>query len=1665
MLVSLPRPALVIFGLLALLVAALALPPDAAVGTTDTTPPTVSSVAITSNAGTDKTYKDGETIEVTFTFNEAIVVTAEPNSAPFITLTFKSQDSHATAHCAAHSTDNKKLVCSYTVKAGDGNSAGISIDANSLDLDPGVTIADTNGNSFTHAAIKDGVTTCDADNYLACLRHDAVTGGANHKVDASPVITFAPRITSNPGPDGIYTVGDKIDVTFSFSEPISITSSNLDLYLPQLNALTVGDKNRSVGCKALSGDTAKMICTYTVISSDGDVDGVSIVRAESVSRSDQHIELYNASIKDLTGNGLRDKQGNRITVGFIGIPDQPGHLVADDAGPTVDSIEITSTPANADEDGDGGVYKPGEEIIIAVEFNEGIIVTGTPRLIIRVGERGGPRLVASRTSTDRDATCARSLLSLKRLICRYTVVDGDEDTDGIAIPSNKLELPTDPSDSTKFIASIKDAKNDANLDHDSVTTQSGHKVGIANSAPKFEVKSVIRLVSEDAPVDTNLGPRVAAADRESDTLTYALSGTGSDDFKIDGAGQIKVARTPLSRPSYTLTVGVHDGKADDDTASNAVDDTATVAVTVTPDVVIWSGTLTVDDDGTHLGCSISDRDGLASCTAPRLDPQRFTFQGLVYRIDVFQLDTNKFLSVEFDRTVPDGLKTGALHVGNRTYAAARAAGLTVRQLAWLNTGLSWSDGDTVSVHLTVPGARTPAPPQPPRTPPQPPRTPQPPSTPGNSAPTFDEGESATRAIAENSAAGTAIGVPVRATDPDGDDLAYTLGGTDAASFDIDAGSGQLKVKAALDHETRSSYEVTVTVSDGKAADGSDDDSADDSITVAIEVAGSCGETITGDEPVSGTWAADCESAETGRGYARYYTFTTTEARDVTITLKSTVDTYLYLRSGASRSGAKVGENDDHGTLVSPAVACASAAGLGNTDSCITYPGLPAGDYTIEATTYAAGTTGSFTLTVSGLSDTTSGAGPGADTCGETITGDEPVSGTWAADCESAETGRGYARYYTFTTDEARDVTITLKSTVDTYLYLRSDDRRSGAKVGENDDHGTLLDNAIACASPSGLGNTDSCITYPGLPAGDYTIEATTYAAGTTGSFTLTISGLSGTTTGAGPGADTCGETITVDGSLDGTWAAGCESGTPAPGTGSGARLARYYTFTTTEARDVTITLKSTVDTYLYLRSGASRSGAKVGENDDHGTLVSPAVACASAAGLGNTDSCITYPGLGTGTYTIEATTYAAGTTGRFTLTVSGLSDTTTGPGPGADTCGETITGDEPVNGTWAAGCESEETGRGYARYYTFTTTEARDVTITLKSTVDTYLYLRSGASRSGAKVGENDDHGTLVSPAVACASAAGLGNTDSCITYPGLGTGTYTIEATTYAAGTTGRFTLTVSGLSDTTTGPGPGADTCGETITGDEPVNGTWAAGCESGTPAPGTGSGARLARYYNFTLSEERDVTFTVNSTIDSYMYLRSGNARTGTALNNPREDDDAGGDRNAQVSETLAAGDYTLEVTTYIPGTAGRFTLTISGLAGTTTGPGPGADSCRETITGDELVNGTWAAGCESGTPAPGTGSGARLARYYTFTLSEERDVTVSLSSEVDTYLYLRSGYGTSGGFLHENDDVEQNVNLNSEIRETLDAGTYTIEATTYAPDKEGDFTLTVSGLGSS
>ena len=90
---------------------------------------------------------------------------------------------------------------------------------------------------------------------------------------------------------------------------------------------------------------------------------------------------------------------------------------------------------------------------------------------------------------------------------------------------------------------------------------------------------------------------------------------------------------------------------------------------------------------------------------------------------------------------------------------------------------------------------------------------------GNTAPVFEDGTDVTLMVAENTAGGVDIDSPLTATDADNDSLEYTLEGADAASFDIDPDTGQLRTKTGVvyNHEAaKNSYSVMVKADDGNS---------------------------------------------------------------------------------------------------------------------------------------------------------------------------------------------------------------------------------------------------------------------------------------------------------------------------------------------------------------------------------------------------------------------------------------------------------------------------------------------------------------------------------------------------------------------------------------------------------------------------------------------------------------------------------------------------------------------------------------------------------------------------------------------------------------------------------------------------------------------------------
>ena len=114
-----------------------------------------------------------------------------------------------------------------------------------------------------------------------------------------------------------------------------------------------------------------------------------------------------------------------------------------------------------------------------------------------------------------------------------------------------------------------------------------------------------------------------------------------------------------------------------------------------------------------------------------------------------------------------------------------------------------------------------------------------------------------RSIAENSGPGAKVGGPIAVIDPNsGDTLTYGLIGTGNENFSVNSATGGIQIVVAdgvyLNYEDASSYNLALTVSDGKDEYGNADTTADDTIPVAITVTDDTSETLTATLSVSPT---------------------------------------------------------------------------------------------------------------------------------------------------------------------------------------------------------------------------------------------------------------------------------------------------------------------------------------------------------------------------------------------------------------------------------------------------------------------------------------------------------------------------------------------------------------------------------------------------------------------------------------------------------------------------------------------------------------------------------------------------------------------------------------------------------------------------------------------
>ena len=317
----------------------------------------------------------------------------------------------------------------------------------------------------------------------------------------------------------------------------------------------------------------------------------------------------------------------------------------------------------------------------------------------------------------------------------------------------------------------------------------------------------------------------------------------------------------------------------------------------------------------------------------------------------------------------------------------------------------------------------------------------------NNPPAFSA-DTAARSVAENTAAGQNVGAALTATDADSDTLTYTLEGTDAASFDIVSGSGQIRTRTGVtyNHEAKSTHTVVVKADDGNGGT--------DTVTVTI--------TVTDVDEPPGRPAAPSVSATAG----------STTSLDVTWTAPTNTGPAIASYDVQYRAGTSGNFTDGPQNVTGTSAAIGSLAA----------------DTSYEVQVRATNAEGDGDWSVAGTGRTTATSVPGAPTgLTATASGATAINLSWSA---PGSTGGSAITGYKIEvspngTSGWTDLVANTSNTTTTYAH-------TGLTAGDTRHYRVSAINANGTGDPSNVDSATTTAAAPGAPTG-----LTATASGTT----------------------------------------------------------------------------------------------------------------------------------------------------------------------------------------------------------------------------------------------------------------------------------------------------------------------------------------------------------------------------------------------------------------------------------------------------------------------------------------------------------------------------------------------------------------------------------------
>ena len=714
----------------------------------------------------------------------------------------------------------------------------------------------------------------------AQLATDPTAKGTIVDDDTAPTITDVSVTSTPVLATGTYGAGETIEVSVTFDEAVNATSAtdfelnvSDDKSAPLLrgsgtqtlvfgytvapddaddNGIWIGDQDRTlVGDRRLTTQAGAITSTATGTAADlthtelgrqdnHKVDGTrSIVSVAVTSTPQLETDTYGAGETiefTVTFNVAVDVTGDPV-LEFL-LDGSEVRQASDVSGSGTTTLVFSYTVVSGDDD-DNGLFIRDESDYnnpdgpVRLDSNDEIefkdTSTDVPLYWAGRGTQSGHKVDGSQT-TDNVApsfTSSATFDAAENQTDVGTVLAADSDADdsvtGYAIAGG-ADMALFEIGATSGELAFKTAPDFEDPDTDNVhevtvraTSGTGTRVMTADQT----ITVTVTDVNEQS--DTPAKPTLAAVSGSSTSLTatwtkpglnggpditgydvqYRAGATGTWSSSTSYGATVTTATiTGLTADtSYQVQVLAKNGETDSDW-SDPSDAVKTNAETATPSCTLntgdlWCGVVTValySADGFDLAYGFVDAsESVNPSDTGALSDETFSVGTNNYTIDqasVARAESSTPFNLVFSLTsaldAADQAKL-VLHVGSSTFAFSDSGNPGIgHDYFWSMSGVDWSSETTVTLRLRA-----------------------------NTAPVFADA-SATREVEENSAVDTNVGAVVTATDADNDTLTYSLDGTDAASFAIDSGTGQIKTVTGVTYNfeaTQNTYAVTVKADD------------------------------------------------------------------------------------------------------------------------------------------------------------------------------------------------------------------------------------------------------------------------------------------------------------------------------------------------------------------------------------------------------------------------------------------------------------------------------------------------------------------------------------------------------------------------------------------------------------------------------------------------------------------------------------------------------------------------------------------------------------------------------------------------------------------------------------------------------------------------------------